>query len=411
MDEDFQTDQWPRMIRSNAKSAVVGIWLFSGFWNLVSWPVLFAIPGEVEGGNMAALAALMFPLIGLCLVYVAVKKTKEWRRFGVTQLRLDPYPGAIGGHVGGIVDLSGSRIDRSTQFEVTLECIHSRLCGSGSDRSRRNTVRWQARGPAEMRVDGKLEFRFDVPAQLPASEPKEGDSYDFWQVRLENDQSAIALDRTFEIGVFPTAELARDVTVDTSARGRKRADVELSGALADSQHAEKLRTQHGLTVERRGQWLRLYLHRGRQKGLAAGLGVAGAIFATAGFLIPDEGFVTELMRWLFGVAGWGMLLASVYIPFNSLDVRINRNEIRRIRGWFGMVVKQEKIAPDELTELAIAQGSTVTAGSKTTIYYRLIGKGPFGEFRIAETIADRSLVEALRRQVMAAAGLSGLENQ
>ncbi|MCZ6459809.1 MAG: hypothetical protein O6766_10645 [Gammaproteobacteria bacterium] len=71
-----------------------------------------------------------------------------------------------------------------------------------------------------------------------------------------------------------------------------------------------------------------------------------------------------------------------------------------------------------MTELAIAQGSTVTAGSKSTIYYllstiyyRLIGKGPFGEFRIAETIADRSLVEALRRQVMAAAGLSGLESQ
>ena len=155
MDEDFQTDKWPQVIRSDAKSAVVGTWFFSGFWNLVSWPVMFAIPDEINNGNLAALAALMFPIIGLCLFYVAINKTREWRRFGVTQLQLDPYPGAIGGHVGGIVDLTSSRIDRSTQFEVTLECIHSRLCGSGSDRSRRNTVCWQARGPAEMRADIK----------------------------------------------------------------------------------------------------------------------------------------------------------------------------------------------------------------------------------------------------------------
>ena len=82
MDEDFQTDKWPRMIRSNAKSAVVGIWLFSGFWNLVSWPVLFAIPGEIEDGNMAALIALVFPLIGLCLLYVASDT-------GITQILAD----------------------------------------------------------------------------------------------------------------------------------------------------------------------------------------------------------------------------------------------------------------------------------------------------------------------------------
>ena len=59
----------------------------------------------------------------------------------------------------------------------------------------------------------------------------------------------------------------------------------------------------------------------------------------------------------------------------------------------------------DLEELEIDKGSSQSSGNKTTIFYELVGKGKFGRFKLVESIPDRVLVEAIRRQVMLAAGL------
>ncbi len=119
----------------------------------------------------------------------------------------------------------------------------------------------------------------------------------------------------------------------------------------------------------------------------------------------DEGFTTSVMRWAFGGFGIGLLLLALYLPFNSLDVRINRRKLKRVRSWFGLVIRTQEISAQDLDELEIDKGASSSSGNKTTIYYELIGKGCFGRFKLIESIPDRVLVEAIRRQVMLAAGL------
>ncbi len=410
MDRPWENaDTWPRTVRSDARRAAIAMSMFAVFWNLVAWPVATVIPRELAAGNHLVLAALLFPLTGLYLCVLAWRRVQAWRRYGITALWLDPYPGAIGGHVGGILDLSQARIDAGETFEVALECVHSYVSGSGKNRSRREDVRWQASGAGELLHDGsaiKLAFRFDVPAGLPSSEPQEGGSYDYWRVRVRSDQASMAFDRTFEIGVFATAELSQHVSVDTTARGREDARETLDGAMVDPGQAQDLRAQHGLSVERRGDWLRLYLHRGRQRGMAMVVGLVGIVFAGVMVFLPDEGLTTTILRVVFGFFGFVLIALAAYLPFNSLDVRISKREISWIRTWFGLVVDRRKISPRDIQTLEIAKGSSSTDASGTTIYYRLTGKGAFGTFRLLESISDRALVEALREQVMAAAGLS-----
>ena len=74
------------------------------FWNLISTPLLFAIPEELDKGNTAILLAGLFPAVGLGLLVWAAKATRRWLAVGATPLTLDPYPGSIGGQVAGSIE-------------------------------------------------------------------------------------------------------------------------------------------------------------------------------------------------------------------------------------------------------------------------------------------------------------------
>lgn len=89
-------------VRSEAVAGMKLIWGFAIIWNLFTLPMLFTIvPQELEKGNYAILAVLAFVLVGALLIYLAMKPTLEYRRFGKVLFEMDPYPGSIGGHVGG----------------------------------------------------------------------------------------------------------------------------------------------------------------------------------------------------------------------------------------------------------------------------------------------------------------------
>ena len=167
----LESDGWPQEVRSQAKQSMLSAWLFAGVWNLIAWPGVLALPEELGKGNWAALLMLLFPLIGLLLVYWALKVSAEWWKYGTTLLRLDPYPGSIGGHVGGRIEINGA--DPTEDFHVVLECVYSSVSTNGSKRSRKTSVKWQAQGEVDVvgRTGGvEARFRFDVPTGLPESE-------------------------------------------------------------------------------------------------------------------------------------------------------------------------------------------------------------------------------------------------
>jgi hypothetical protein len=404
----LNNDLWPRTLRSNARKSLIAAWLFAAFWNLIAWPSVVVLPGELAKGNWAALLVTLFPTVGLLLLFWSVKKTREWLKYGVTELTLDPYPGSIGGHVGGTLMIRGA--DARVPFEVTLECVRSHVTRSGGKRKRQSEVVWQARGIADTGRAGsaaEVRFRFDVPAGLPASEVPEGDEYHCWHLQIRSRQPDVNLERRFDIGVFPTAEASRELGVDTSRRSREVADrafLSPAGGFDPAQRA-RLLAEHGLEVDQQDGWLRLYLRRGRQRGMAFMTAVVGAAFVAVMVFLPDEGFSTSVMRWAFGAFGLCLLALALYLPFNTLDVRISRQKLKRVRTWLGLVVRSQEIAPDELEELEIDKGSSTTSGARTTIHYELVGRGKFGRFKLIESIPDRILVEAIRRQVMLAAGL------
>ncbi len=177
------------------------IWGFALFWNLVSAPILFIIPRELDQGNQAILLALMFPIVGLVLLYWAVRKTREWRRFGPLTVTLNPYPGAIGGDVAGTIHLAAP-LPAHTFVTVTLNCLHHSRSGKSSSQS----IHWQESHnfkPLQSRRSTTVNFLFEVPEQLPSSELPDR-SYYAWTLQVVADVAGVDLDRQVDIPVFPT---------------------------------------------------------------------------------------------------------------------------------------------------------------------------------------------------------------
>jgi hypothetical protein len=186
-------------IRSEARRGTLFMWGFAIFWNAVSSPLLFQFIPELEDGNYAMLLGLLFPVVGAYLLYKAIVMTLEYRRYGVILLNMDPFPGSIGGHIGGSLVVKGHDT-LQTDFRIGVECVYSYVSGSGDNRSRSERIRWSEEGSArvENHIDGvRLSFRFDVPGDLPEADVDQKGDYYFWRLRLKAAVEGVDLDRNY----------------------------------------------------------------------------------------------------------------------------------------------------------------------------------------------------------------------
>jgi len=211
-------------IYSNAGRGVWFFWIFAVIWNAISTPIVFILPEELHRNNYAALIAVLFPVVGLFLLYKAINRSLEYRHFGKVVYRMDPYPGGIGGHVGGHIQVRNLDYRRASEAEtllVKVECVYSYMSGSGDNRSRRESIKWAQQG--RPKIDNALEgislaFRFDIPEGLPPADVEQSGAYHFWRLGVSAEIPGIDLDRSYNIPVFATGATAQNVRHDVSAQ-------------------------------------------------------------------------------------------------------------------------------------------------------------------------------------------------
>lgn len=194
-------------VKCNSKSGLWLTWGFTLIWNLLALLGAFAVPRELAAGNYFFLFILAFPLIGIYLLYQAINVTLEWRRFGPLTLRFHPYPCILGGQLGGTLELPLT-YNNQQRFHVRLQCVHSYETGLSSKRHLMETVLWKVQGLAQSQPSllggTRLSLHFDIPDNLPASEPVSTD-YHFWRLELAARLPGVDLRRQFTIPVFAGA--------------------------------------------------------------------------------------------------------------------------------------------------------------------------------------------------------------
>lgn len=355
-------DDWQSpVITSSSKGTMYATWGFAAFWNLVTAPLPFVMYREVvEKQNYLALVAVLFILVGAGLLVWAVMRTLEWRRFGAAPLTMDPFPGSIGGHVGGHIDLN-LPFDSDAHFSLTLTLLHSYVSGSGKNRSRTSSAKWQDTQGAHVAAGVKgsrLRFRFDVPEGLSESDADQReDSYYIWQLNLAADLPGVDIDRDYEIPVYATREQSRELSgfsIQEARADQEQIDIAAVKKLA--------RFSYGAS----GPSLLFPIGRDAWNGLVGIL--CGGIFAGAGwFLATDAGHV--FMGTIFGGVGTLILLSGLYFALNSLEVATEGGDLVTVRRILGVIVKRGRMRRADFLQFSKKKSSFTRTGTKHVVHY------------------------------------------
>ena len=358
LNDDWQTAS----VRSNSKSSMYFTWGFAAFWNLISAPMPFIAYQEItKSQNYLVLVGLLFTVVGIGLLVWAVRRTLEWRRFGPAPVTLDPFPGSIGGHIGGTIDIN-MPFDPNAKFQLALANISSYVSGSGKNRSRREKAKWQDQIVAHAEPGGKgtrLTFRFDVPEGLDPSDAEQGDSYHIWRLSLTAELPGTDLNRDYEIPVYATA---------TQSRHLSNIAVERAKAEQSSIDAQSVRDVVNLSHVAMGK--RLFYPIGRFLNASIGGVIVGGIFAAVGwYLIVKEDHT--IFGGVFGGFGALICIWCLYVLFNSLEVRLEGSRIVTVRRWLGIPVGRKSGQAGDVVKLEKKNYLKTQSGSRHIIYYNL----------------------------------------
>lgn len=391
-------DNWQTpTIRSSSKTAMWGAWAFAAFWNLISAALPFLIYKEVvQKENYMALIGLIFPLVGIGLAIWAIQRTLEWRRFGAAPVTLDPFPGSIGGHVGGTIDLKFP-YDAAVQYQLTLNNLHSYMSGSGKNRSRREEAKWQDTlvAHAEHGAHGtRLAFRFDVPEGLETSDTDHDDSYYLWRLNLRADLPGTDLDRDYDIPVFPTATTSRRVSEQAVRSSRAEQSV-----IDDRSVGEIINVRNGAGGKQ------MIYPMGRYIGAALGGVFVGAIFAAAGwYLMAEEGEM--IFGGVFGGMGALIGLSCLFLMLNSLEVSKASAHVTSVRKLLGVPISRKRMHENSFQRFEKKSTMKTQSGGKHIIYYSIYGIDNQGnEILLGEGFKGENEATAAERAIAKELGL------
>lgn len=372
LSQDWQGRKgWERnAIRSDAQKGTIGIWFFALLWNGISYTIAIMLLADWRQQEWGALVVLIFPLAGLLLLYHAVKRSLELKRFGVVVYEMDPYPGAIGGHVGGRLKINNLR-ELSASYTVLVECVYSYVSGSGKNRSRKERIEWAEKGhpKAAMTANGmSLDFVFTVPEDLPEAEIEQSGNYYFWRLTVQGDLPGIDLDRSYNIPVFATGELCRSSHRDISRQvmeGKKR-ESEVSKAAIARGHFDETALARSMRIKREGRGILLIFPMFRNKVLTliALLFGGGFGFATISIISGFSGSgLFSIFAYLFvipfAIVAFLGTVIGIYMPLNNLRVRIENRQVTVLRRLFFIPIYYKKVEKGEVTSLTTKRmGST-----------------------------------------------------
>ena len=386
--------QWAgNAIASNHKSSLWASSLFAILWLLISSPIVFLLPEELRKHNYLALIGLLFPLVGLGLLWWAIAVARDWRRWGDLRVQMDPFPGCIGGQVGASLELPLT-YDPKLRMPVALVCFYKHTSGSGDNRETRDSTVWQAEGMVYLQPSAggcRAQILFDVPPDLPASERGQ-DNYHYWRLDIECDQVKPALKRQFEIPVFPGEARAHFLTREsTQAPAMREQREQAIDAVSD--------------LEQIPGGVRLYFPYGRSWRGALIAFFGGAFCLGVGLAVRADGGPL-IFPLVFGGFGVPLMLGGFYTLSNSLTVTLDRQGLATERRLLGIPWGSKRVAAADLLFLRLVESySSSQSGGRQVTFYKIQAYTRSGKkITLAESLRGRETAQQLLESIALLSG-------
>lgn len=199
-------------IESTSGRGTLVLWFFAMVWNAISFVAAWAVLTKEQEAK-SAYFVLLFPLVGILVLWAAIHQTIKWRKFGRVRFVPSSLPGAIGGYLGGVIEVP-ARLVLEADARVSLRCVRRVTQGSGKNRSTSESVLWEreelvARDQwmgAANRTD--IPVLFYIPPECEPWDDEDPDNEVVWRLRAEAAVPGVDFSTSFEVPVFRTGETA-----------------------------------------------------------------------------------------------------------------------------------------------------------------------------------------------------------
>jgi hypothetical protein len=365
------------------------------FWNALTWTAV--VKGydrllQIFEERPVFLFFILFPLIGVLVVFSAIRETLVWRKFGRTVL----MPAGDGNGVAGYV-LMPDVVGKVSPAKLCLICFRRYSYQSSEGTETRQEAVWQDERTITPKAGGsgpRLDFRFHPPGTVPASGEHGQDSY-LWELRLSMPLPGIDCNLAFELPV--TASMLGGSPV-----------VEYVGDTAAQNQEANMPA-----IETVAGGLRLIYPSGRSRGTALALILVSLLVsAIAIYICKNLQPFLVVTAWLMLGTTLSltllMLLMGLYLAFNTLCVEIGAGGLRKEMRLFGYRFS-EQVAATDIVDIAVVNNGSSSIGNRTRVYYKLqLVCRNRAEMGVGDSIENYAAAQQLRQRMLQALGESSL---
>lgn len=341
-------------------------------WNLLTWPItLHVFTSEREIPVWASVLIASMALVGLYLIWRCIRLYRDGKVRGDASVTLNPFPGRIGGVVGGQVDWPDMTAS-PTSMTHTLQLERHQWTRSGKSRRKSVDVIWQDEAPSTTvaTIEGRrTHFAIKTPENLSSSDVESKDVWHQWHLIVECTlDTGRVIESRFVIPVYQVDEV--DTVIERPvgiARQRER----LLDSTPDKDWS-------GSPIRHESAGLRqLDFPIGHDLSMPLGATLFGLVFAGAGIVLAVTGLGEE-RQWIPLVMSIPFLLIGLLVTLWGLTelisartVSISHDAITSTRRLFGIVVRQRTAALSAVTGFAIKDAGSSSSGGKTRLYFTI----------------------------------------
>lgn len=200
------------VIEAKTGGSAAAMWVFGVFWNAISLPGAWVVLHDPHP-KKGAYFVFLFPLVGLGLLASAIYQTVRWRKFGRVRFVPSTMPGAIGGYLGGVIEVP-ARVLPEADARLSLKCIRREIRGSGKSSSTTENVLWEheVRIARDKWVTGlggtQIPVLFYIPPECGGSDDSDRNNEVLWRLSASAEVPGVDFSTAFVVPVFATGETA-----------------------------------------------------------------------------------------------------------------------------------------------------------------------------------------------------------
>ncbi len=229
-----------------------------------------------------------------------------------------------------------------------------------------------------------LEFCFDIPDNLPASE-KRSNNYNLWRLTVEAEMEGIDLSRNFDIPVYDTQQQS------------SRLNFKSPEFFPNS--VEKVTAESLLPLTKTTNVKELYYPMLRKPMQSFNGVLFGGIFTAIGLFLwqqaKTDGFILYMMASIFSLVGIIIVISGIYSAFNSLYLKFDNMSLFYLRKFLWFTLTKKTIPYSQISVIDAKKSSSSNTNGKHKIGYKVYAKANGKKFTLVESVDSASKKELL----------------